>query len=112
VKTHTNHSKKKSSKFTKNHTSRWYDDTQPYKISCPTQIRLRDIKITNFKRESWLQDLLEIYYFYISQTSSSLNNIFYKFMYYHIIYMCDFLENLDDFFTVVCMDFHEDYGFH
>jgi hypothetical protein len=28
----------------------------------------------------------------------SSDNIFYKVVYYHIIYMCDFLKNLDDFF--------------
>ena len=55
---------------------------------------------------------LEICYFYISQTKSSLNKIVYKVVYHHIIYMCDFLVNLNDFFTIVCMDFHEDNGFH
>ena len=29
-------------------------------------------------------------YFYISQTKSSLDKIFYKVVYHHIIYMCDF----------------------
>ena len=33
-------------------------------------------------------------------------------MYHHIIYMCDFLVNLDDFFDVIFTSFHEDYGFH
>ena len=48
-----------------------------------------------------------ICYFCISQTKSSLNKIFYKIVYHHIIYMCDFLVNLDDFFVVVCTNFHE-----
>ena len=37
---------------------------------------------------------------------SSLDKIFYKVVYHHIIYMCDFfLVYLDDFFAVVCMSF-------
>ena len=44
-------------------------------------------------------------YFYISQTKSSLDKIFYKVVYHHIIYMCDFLVNLDDFFVMVCTVF-------
>ena len=55
-----------------------------------TQFRLWDIKITNFKPERCLGDLLEICYFYISQTKSSLDKIFYKVVYHHIIYMCNF----------------------
>jgi len=46
-------------------------------------------------------------FFYISQTKSNLDNIFYKLVYNHIIYMCDFLVNLDDFSAVVCTNFHE-----
>ena len=34
--------------------------------------------------------------------------IFYKIVYHHIIYMCDFLVNLDDFFVVVCTSFPRD----
>ena len=49
-----------------------------------------------------------ICYFYISQTKSSLNKIFYKIVYHHIIYMCDFFMNLDDFFVRVYTGFHED----
>jgi len=71
-------------------------------------LRLWAIKITNFKPESCPDDLLEICYFYISQTKSSLDKIFYKIVYHNIIYMCDFfLVNLDDFFAVVCTGFHE-----
>ena len=43
---------------------------------------------------------------------SSLHKIFYKVVYQYIIYMCDFLVNLDDFIAVVCTGFHEDCGFH
>ena len=52
--------------------------------------------------------LLEICYFYISQMKSSLDKIFYKIVYHYIIYMCDFLVNLYNFFAVVCTDFHGD----
>ena len=55
-----------------------------------TRLYLWDIKITNFKPRSCLDNLLEIFYFYILQTNSSLDVIFYKVMYHHIIYMCDF----------------------
>ena len=48
-----------------------------------TRIRLWDIKIKNFKPESCPDDLLEIYYFYISQIKSSLDNIFYKVVYHN-----------------------------
>ena len=41
-----------------------------------TQLRLQDIKITIFKPENYPNDLLEICYFYISQTKSSLDKIF------------------------------------
>jgi len=54
------------------------------------RLRLWDIKITNFQPRSCLNDLLEIYYFYISQMKSSLGRIFYKIVFHHIIYMCDF----------------------
>ena len=37
---------------------------------------------------------------------------FYNIVYQHIIYMCDFLVNLNDFFAVVCTGFHEGSGFH
>jgi hypothetical protein len=60
----------------------------------------------------FLVNLDEICYFYISQTKSSLDKIFYKIVYHHIIYLCDFLVNLDDFFAVVCTGFHERCGFH
>ena len=36
--------------------------------------------------------------FFISQTKSSLDKIFYNVVHHHIIYMCDFLVNLDVFF--------------
>ena len=50
-----------------------------------------------------LWDIIEICYFYISQTKSSLDKIFYKIVYHHIIYMCDFLGEFKRFF---CRDLH------
>jgi hypothetical protein len=38
---------------------------------------------------------------------SSLDKIFYKFVYHNSIYMCDFLLNLDDLFTVICTIFRK-----
>ena len=38
---------------------------------------------------------------------SSLDKIFYKVVYHHIISFVIFLVNLDDFFAVVSTDFHE-----
>ena len=68
------------------------------------RLRLRDIKITIFKPESWPDDLLEICYFYISQTKSSLDKTFYKIVYHHIIYMCDFFG---EFRRLFCRGLHE-----
>ena len=64
----------------KNYTCRWYDDTQFCKISCPN--------LTSFVRykNNKFQNLL----FYISQTKSSLDKIFYMVVYHHISCMCDF----------------------
>jgi hypothetical protein len=59
-----------------------------------------------------LSDLLEIYYFYISQTNLSFDKIFYKVVYLHIISMCDFFVNLDNFFVVVCTSFHKGCGLY
>ena len=60
----------------------------------------------------WTTSWLEICYFYISQIKLSLDKIFYNVVYHHIIYICDFLVNLDDFFTMVCTSFYKYYGFH
>ena len=43
---------------------------------------------------------------------SSLDKIFCKVVYHHIIYTCDFLVNLDDVFVVICTSFYESCGFH
>jgi hypothetical protein len=41
-----------------------------------------------------------------------VNKIFYKVVYHHIIYIYDFLVNLDNFFAMVYMGFHESCSFH
>jgi len=46
---------------------------------------------------------IEICYFYISQTKSILDKIFYKIMYHHIIYMCDFFG---EFSRLFCSGLH------
>jgi len=82
---------KKLSKFIKKITH--VDDLMIHNIVkylVQNQLCLWDIKITNFKLERCPQDLLEICYFYISQTNLSLDKILYKVVYHHIIYMCDF----------------------
>ena len=112
VKTRANHDKK-SSKFIKKIAH--VDDMMIHnlvKYLVQTRLRLWDIKITNFKPESCPDDLLEICYFYISQTKSSLNKIFYKVVYHHIIYMYDFF---DKFRRLFCYDLHRfsrDCGLH
>ena len=60
----------------------------------------------------WTTFWFENCYFYILQTKSSLDKIFYKIVYHHIIYMCDFLVNLNNFFAVTCMGLYENRGFH
>ena len=96
---------KKSSKFTKRITHP--DDMMIHnlvKYLVQTRLRLWDIKRTNFKPGSCSDDLLEICYFYISQTKLSLDKIFYKIVYHHIIYMCDFF---DKFRRLFCHGLHE-----
>ena len=112
VKIRANHNKKLS-KFTKQ--IKHVDDMMIHnlvKYLVQTWLCLWDIKITTFKPESCLDNLLEICYFCISQTKSSLNKIFYKVVYHHIIYMCDFLVNLDDFFYRGLHGFLRSCGLH
>jgi hypothetical protein len=95
---------KKSSKFTKKII--YVDDMMIHnlvKYLVQTRLRLLDIKITNFKPESCPDNLLEICYFYISQTKSSLDKIFYKVVYHHIIYICDFFG---EFRRLFCHGLH------
>jgi hypothetical protein len=58
----------------------------------------------NQAKKSCPNDLLEICYFYISQIKSSLDKIFYKVVYYHIIYMYDFFG---EFRRLFCRGLHE-----
>jgi hypothetical protein len=81
----------------KNHICRWYDNLVKYLVQ--TRLYLWDIKITNFlflyltNKVEFGQDILQ-------DCVSS----------YHL-HMC-FLVNLDDFFAMVCMGFHEGCSFH
>jgi len=104
---------KKSSKFTNKIT--YVDDMMIHnlvKYFVQTWLRLWDIKITNLKPRNCPNDLLEICYFYISQMKSSLDMIFYKVVYHHIIYMCDFFREFRWLFFVVYTSFHEHCSFH
>jgi hypothetical protein len=48
------------------------------------------IKVTNLKPKSCADNLFKDSYFYIWQRKLSLDKIFYKIVYLHINYMCDF----------------------
>ena len=103
LKIRANHDKK-SSKFIKKITHA--DDMMIHnlvKYLVQTQLCLWDIKIINFKSRSCQHELLEIYYFYILQTKSSLDGIFYKLVYHHINYMCDFFH---EFRWIFCRGLH------
>ena len=48
--------------------------------------------------------LIRLIFFAGNYVSSGLIRLI---VYHHIIYVCDFLVNLDEFFVVVCTGFHE-----
>jgi hypothetical protein len=52
VKIYVNHDKKSRLNFLKNHTCRWYDDTQRYKISCPNLASFAGYKNKKFLKMS------------------------------------------------------------
>ena len=56
--------------------------------------------------------MLEICYFYISQTKSSLDKIFYKIVCHHIICMCDFFGKFRRLFYRGLHGFSQQAGFH
>ena len=101
---------KKSSKLTKKITHA--DDTQPCNISFPNStsfVRYKNNKfLTNHLTTFWF----EICYFYILQTKSSLDKIFYKIVYYHIICMCDFFGKFRRLFYRSLHGFSQQAGFH
>ena len=104
---------KKSSKFTKKITHA--DDMMIHnfiKYFVQTRFCLRDIKITIFKPGNYPDDLLKICYFHISHTKSSLDKIFYKIVYYHIICMCDFFGKFRRFFGHDLHEFSQQTGLH
>ena len=54
----------------------------------------------------------EICYFYISQTKSILDKIFYKAVYHHIIYMYDFFGEFRQSFCRGLHEFSQNCGLH
>ena len=60
------------------------------KIYSPNSISFVRYKNNKFLINIWTAFWLEFCYFYISQIKSSLDKIFYKIVYHHIIYLCDF----------------------
>ena len=96
----------------KNDTCRWYDDTQLCKISC-----LNSTSFVRYKNNKFLTNYLDSFLawnllFYISQTQSSLDKIFYKIVYHHIIYMCDFFGEFRWFFYHSLHGFSQSCGLH
>jgi len=84
---------KKLSKFIKKFTH--VDDLMIHnivKISCPNSTLFVRYKNNKFQAGKVSTGLLEVCYFYISQMNSSLDKIFYKVVYHHIIYMCNFFD--------------------
>ena len=95
----------------KNHTYRW-NDIQSCKIFYPNLTSFVRYKITNFKLENCPDDLLEIYYFYMSQKSWVWTRYFTRLCIIILSTCVIFLVNFDDFSVMVCMGFHERCGFH
>ena len=92
----------------KNHTCRWYDDTQPCKISCPNStsfVRYKNNKFQARKLSRWLvRNLL----FFITHKRNRVWTRYFTRLCIIISSTCAiFLVNLDDFFAVVCTGFHE-----
>ena len=74
------------------------------KYLCPNSNSFVRYKNNKFQtRKVCPQYPLEICYFYVSQTNSSLDKIFYKVMYHHIIYMCDLFV---EFRRLFCCGLH------
>ena len=72
-----------------------------------TRFHLWDIKRTNFKPGSCPNDLLEIYYFYLTNEVEFGQDILQDCVSSYHLHVWFFLMNLDNFFIVVCMDFHK-----
>ena len=104
---------KKLSKFTKNfYTYRWYDDTQSCKISCP-----RTTSFVWYKNNKFLTNHLDnllawnLLFLYLTNEVESGQDILQGCVSSYHLHVW-FFVNLDDFFAVVCMGFHEHCGFH
>ena len=96
---------KNSSKFTKNHTCRWYDDTQSCNISCPNStsfVRYKNNKFQIWKLSRWF--VRNLLFLYLTNEVEFGQDILQGCLSSTCVI---FLLNLDDFFYVICTDFHE-----
>ena len=88
----------------KNHTCRWYDDTQSCKISCPNStsyVRYKNNKFQARKLSKW-------FVIFISQKRSRVWTRYFTKLCIIISSTCViFLINLHNFFVIVCTGFHE-----
>jgi hypothetical protein len=106
---------KKSSKFTKkNHICRWYDDTQPYKISCPNSTSFIRYKNSKFQARKlsrrFVRNLLFLYLtneveFWQDVLQGCVSS-------YHLHMWFFFAEFRRLFYRGLHMSFHEGCGFH
>ena len=107
VKTRINHSKKSHLNSKKNHTCRWYDDTQPYKIFCPNltpSVRYKKNKFQVRKLSKWfVRNLLFLYLINEVEFGQNILQGCVSSYHLHVWFFC----NLDDFFIVICTSFHE-----
>ena len=87
--------------LSKNHTCRWYYDTQPCKQSCPNSTLF-----VRYKNNKFLKIVIFISYKWSRVWAGYLQACVI------ILSTCViFFVNLDDFFAMIYTDFHEDYGF-
>ena len=71
-------------------------------------------KLSKFTKKITRVDVMMIHNFvkYLVQTKSSLDKIFYKIIYHHIIYMCDFFGEFRRHFLRGLHGFSRNCGFH
>jgi hypothetical protein len=96
----------------KNHICRWYDDRQPYKISCPNStsfVRYKNNKFLTNRLDNFLA--WNLLFLYLTNEVEFGQDILQGCVSSYHLHMW-FLVNLDDFFAVVCTGFHEGCGFH
>ena len=97
----------------KNHTCRWYDDTQPCKISCPNSTSFVRYKNNNFQTKKLSRWFVRNLLFLYLTNEVEFGQRYFTRLCIIISSTCVIcLVNLDDFFTEVCTGFHEGCGFH